>query len=410
MSWGRFAFRESGPNGIPVLVRLLALDVKDPTDALYQRQPTVVHAVFYVHLFHMRYPTLGLFAALSLKALAQPPIQLEWSALLPYGTGPWLPLPRISVHQDTTAWMVHDNNDTWTTSDGIVRSYLEDGTPITGYMPYYRLNCGHLDYAIDFTLRNDSMWGVSLHENLGNSDRLYCANTPAGDHEPNNELNGLDLPDGAYALHVSSSRWFISAWHQVSTTERLSRIVALDFSNNVLWETDLPMVTPGYPDTQGPSRTLVERGDSLGVAAFPELIWLDADTGEPLGSTTLYTGDLGVGAVLWNGEAFLWAAHADGLLHYGKLNGLAEPLWSSSIAGSTVNGIAEDVQGRLWIGGTAGVNGMLTRISPAGAVEGSWPQYASVTDVVFHNDRLFWTGSLMINEIDSYLMVGTPNP
>jgi hypothetical protein len=383
----------------------LALDVKDPTDALHQRQPTLIHAVFYVHLFHMRHPTLGLLAALSLQAMAQPPIQLEWSVILSNSCDSTA-LPKISAQDGIVSWMIYDVEWTWSTQDGIVRRYLEDGTAITGYTPTYLIGCGTLDRPIDFTLRNDSLWGVSRLMNVGGDpqDVLYCADSPSGEYAPDNALNGFELHDGAYDLLVGSSTWFISAWHEVSQSELLSRIVALDLANNVLWETDLPLPQPGA------RRTLAMRGDTLVVAAFPELYWLDMSTGAILGSTTVYTGGMGAGRVLWNGGSFLWAAHADGLLHYGKLNDQLQPVWSSSLAGSTVNGIAQDAQGRLWIGGNVGDSGMLTRISANGGLDGTWPQNASVSDLLFHNGRLIWTGELITNETDSYLTSGTPNP
>ena len=114
--------------------------------------------------------------------------------------------------------------------------------------------------------------------------------------------------------------------------------------------------------------------------------------------------------MLWNGTEFLWAANADDLLRFGKLDEQAVPVWSNSVAGSTVKAIAEDAQGRLWIGGNIGTSGMLTRISSSGVVEGTGPQNRSVTDLLFHNGRLAWTGYLLGNGLTAYLIVGTPQP
>ena len=295
---------------------------------------------------------------LIMQAMAQPPVDLQWSVIIPNSNDP-LVRPRISAHQSIISWMLFDLNMQWSTTDGIVRSYLEDGTAITGAVPDHFIGCGSLDRPIDFTLRNDSLWGIASWQFIGGTpqDVLYCANAPAGNYAPDAASNGPDLYDGAYDLLVASSRWFISAWHQVSPTEFLSRIVALDLANNVLWETDLPLPPPGAP------RTLAMRGDTLVVAAFPDIYWLNASTGAIIGSTSVYSGGQGSGRILWNGGNFLWAAHADGTLHYGRLDDLAQPLWSNSLAGSTVNGIAEDAQGRLWIGGNDGAGGLLTRIS-----------------------------------------------
>lgn len=333
---------------------------------------------------------------------AQLPITVNWSVFLPYGSemdSPGL----ISVDQNTVSWMVLDSNLAWTTSDGIVRQYFLDGTEISGPWPDYSIGCGSLDIYRDFELRNDSLWGVSQWQYIS-GPITYCANGPSGGYSQDPLENGQELQDGVHDLLVGTNAWFICAWHEVDFGQRDGRIVALDLSDNVLWQVDLPESQFGAP------HTLALRGDTLVVGAFPVIHWLDVASGAHLGSTTVYSGPPGTGRVLWDGGNFLWAAHADGTLHYGRLNDLASPLFANAIAGSTVNAITKDAQDRMWIGGNNGATGSLTRIGTNGDIEGVWPQSGSVTDLEFASGKLFWAGRLMPNAPDSYLICGTPNP
>lgn len=333
---------------------------------------------------------------------AQLPITVNWSVFLPYGSemdSPGL----ISIDQDTVSLMVLDSSLAWTTSDGIIRRYLSDGTGITGWWPEHFIGCGSLDGYVDFEMRNDSLWGVS-HWQFISGPITYCANSPSGGYSQDPLENGEFLEDGVLDLLVGSSHWFICAWHDVDFGQRDGRIVALDLNDNVLWQVDLPENVFGTP------HTLALRGDTLVVGAFPHLHWLDVSSGAHLGSTTVYNGPPGTGRVLWDGGNFLWAANADGTLHYGRLNDLAAPLFANAIAGSTVNAITKDAQDRMWIGGSNGPAGAITRISPSGNVDGTWAYSASVTDIEFAGGRLHWAGRLLPNAPDTYLISGTPNP
>lgn len=333
---------------------------------------------------------------------AQLPVTINWSSFLPYGSEVNAP-GLISIDQDTVAWMVLDESMQWTTWDGIIREFLTDGTGITGYTPYLYINCGSLDHYVDFEMRNDSLWGVSSWQYLS-GPITYCANSPSGDYSQNAMENGEYLHDGVLDLLVGSNKWFICAWHEVSFTQRDARIVALDMSNTVLWQVDLPEADFGVV------HTLAQRGDTLVLGAFPHLHWLDATSGALLGTTTVYNGTSGTGRVMWDGGSFFWAAHANDTLHYGRLDAQAVPLFTNALPGSSVNAIAKDAQDRLWIGGTTGSSGTLTRISATGAVDGTWTYGASVTDMEFANGRLFWAGRLLPNATESYLVCGTPNP
>ena len=351
----------------------------------------------------MRYHQFLIAALLPLYANAQPPVTLEWSAIQPindvYGG-----VPRIGILDDTTFWMVVDGYDY--TNQGNIRRYLSDGTRLEGLYPYGSVGCGSLNRPIDFTVRNDSLWGLSFYNPFGwPEEGLYCLQSPGGEYLPESDQNG-DLWDGAYDLLVSNSACYMSTWRAFAQGEVDNRVVALDLSNNVMWETVMDSSQSSYAIR----RTLADRGDTVVVAAFPEVYWLDAGTGAVLGSTTVYSGGEGAGQVLWNGTEFLWAAYADDLLRFGKLDAQAVPVWSNSVAGSTVKAIAQDAQGRLWIGGSTGSVGSLTRISSSGIVEGTWPQNHSVTDLLFQNGRLFWTGYLLGDERTAYLIAGTPQP
>lgn len=333
---------------------------------------------------------------------AQLPITVDWSVFLPYGSEMDAP-GLINIDQDTVSLMVLDSSNAWSTSDGIIRQYLSDGTSITGYWPEYTIGCGTLDHYVDFAMRNDSLWGISGWQYIS-GPITYCTNSPSGGFSQDPMENGEFLEDGVRDLLVGRSSWYICAWHDVSQSQRDGRIVALEMSDNVLWQVDLPM------NDFGEAHTLAIRGDTLVVGAFPELHWLDVASGAHLGTTTLYTGPPGTGRVLWDGGSFLWAANAGGTLHYGRLDDLAAPLFANAIAGSSVNAIAKDAQDRLWIGGTNGAGGVLTRIGPSGNVDGTWTHGASVSDLEFAGGKLYWTGRLLPNAPDTYLICGTPNP
>lgn len=333
-----------------------------------------------------------------------PPATMEWSVTLPYGSGYDLPT-RISVDHDTTYWMLSDDIDQFTISDGVLRRYDANGLALTGYWPESTsIGCGgSLDHPVDFFVRNDSIWGIAYWQQLA-GDILFCAQDPSGTWTPDASLNGAELSDGVRSMLVLGNLRYLCAWHQTSYTQTDSRVVALDLTNNVIWDTSLPAT--GF----GTVQSAAELGDSLGVAAFPDLYWLHATDGQYTSTTQLYTGGIGHGVVLRNGADLYWAANDSDAVHFGKLDLSGNAIWSGTAPEITVNAIAVDDQGRLWIGGNGATEGKLIKVEANGDYTGTYTNGATITDVDFSNGRLSWTGRLTPNDPASYLINTIPDP
>ncbi len=338
-------------------------------------------------------------------AIAQtPPAAVQWTVILPYGSSLDTPA-RISVDQGITYWMLEDDIPHWTIGDGVIRRYDPDGLPLDGAYPNTTsIGCsGTLDRPIDLFVRNDSIWGIAYWRQLGGGI-LFCAQGPSGTWVPDNTINGYELADGVSSMLVTADRRYLCAWHEVSHDVRDGRVVAMDLANNVIWDVQLP--TPAY----GAIHALAVMGDSVAVASFPDLYWLDASTGALLSTTTLYSGGSGHGSVLSNNGSLYWAASVSGMVHYGKLDATGASLWSGTASGSTVNAIAVDDQDRLWIGGNGSSEGRLIKVEADGTYEGSYSTGETITDLDFTNGRLSLTGKWTANDPSSYLINTIPEP
>ncbi len=340
-------------------------------------------------------------------AIAQtPPAAVQWTVIVPYGSSVYNPT-RICVDQGLTYWLVRDDIPQWTLGGGVIRSYDQAGLPMEGYSPNPTyIGCGgSLGAPEDFFVRNDSIWGIARWQYVGgDQDMLFCAQGPSGTWFPDHTINGDFLYDGASSMLVTADRRYLCAWHDVSQDVRDGRVVAMDLANNVIWDVQLP--SPAY----GAIHSLAVMGDSVAVASFPDLYWLDASTGALLSTTTLYSGGSGNGSVLSNNGSLYWAASVSGTVHYGKLDAAGASLWSGTASGSTVNAIAVDDLDRLWIGGNGNSEGRLIKVEADGTYEGSYSTGETITDIDFTNGRLSLTGKWTVNSASSYLINTIPEP
>ncbi|MEZ4740679.1 MAG: two-component regulator propeller domain-containing protein [Flavobacteriales bacterium] len=336
-----------------------------------------------------------------------PPVTVEWQVTLPYGSQDDWP-PRISVDQGITFWMLSDDFDQYSISDGVIRRYDANGLSLTGTYPEATtIGCGgSLDHPVDLFVRNDSIWGIAYWQTLGGApqDILYCAQGPSSVWVPDANANGAELHDGIHSMLVYADRRYLCAWHEPSTGQRDGLIVALDHLENVLWTTELPS------NSYGTVQSAAELGDSIAVAGFPDLYWLRRSDGMHSSTTQLYTGAQGSGVVLRNGTDLYWAATEAGTVHYGKLDLLGNAVWSGTAPEISVNAIAVDDQGRLWIGGNGASEGKLIKVEADGTNAGTFTNGATITDLDFTNGRLSWTGRMIANDPTSYLINTTPDP
>ncbi|MBL7951740.1 MAG: hypothetical protein JNM62_08465 [Flavobacteriales bacterium] len=341
-------------------------------------------------------------------AAQAPPVNVQWSVLLATGSETNEPL-RICVDQGITYWLMEDALGLWTQSDGVIRRYDANGMALTGYAPEApSIGCNaSLDHHIDFHVRNDSIWGISRVQNLGGSqaqDILFCAQSPDSTWRPDGSINGEFLSDGVNGLLVTAETRYLCAWHEVSPEQADGRVIAFDMNDALLWDVALPLV--GF----GAVHALAAAGDSLAVAAFPYLHWLQTSTGAHTSSTTLYSGDAGQGVLITAGNELYWAAESGGTVHYGKHDATGASVWSGTAPGITVNAIAVDAQGRTWIGGNGPTAGNLIKVLADGTLEGTYTFGATVADIDFSNGRLSWTGQLMTGDPSSYLINAIPQP
>ncbi len=337
---------------------------------------------------------------------AQIPVDLQWSALNAFGSEELAAIapPRLYTDNGRIAWMLYDLAINWTTSDGIIRRFEQNGVPLTASWPEVDyIGCGSLDRPIDFAMRNDSLWGISYRQLLsGDQDILYCAQAPGGIYEPDYAANGSALYDGVHDMHLHGTSWYLCAWQQMAPGETQGRILSLDHGANVIWETTLGPAAFGNPTR------VARKGDSLAVAAFPLLFWLDVSNGAVIGSAVLYEAEEGVGRITVRDGQVSWAASTGGTLYFGRLDVDGAPLWSGSTTAHSVAGVGVDDEGRLWIGGSVPGSGMITGISAEGLPFGAWPHAASVSDLRFEEGRLIWTGKVLQGSGASYLISTIP--
>jgi hypothetical protein len=335
-----------------------------------------------------------------------PPATVEWYVVLPYGSSQDTPA-RISVDQGVTYWMVEDDIPAWVVGGGVIRRYDPNGLTLTGYSPELTsIGCGGaLDHPIDLHVRNDSIWGIAYWQQLGPpQDVLFCAQSPIGAWTPNAMANGAFLHDGVRSMLITADRRYLCAWHESSADQRDGRILSFDLADNVLW--DVPLPEPTY----GTVQSIAALGDSIAVAAFPNVHWLQASTGAYTSTIALYTGAEGAGIILVNGGELYWAARVAGAVQYGKLDGGGNALWSGSAPDLDVLAIAVDDLGRLWIGGNGTNEGRIVKVEANGMFAGSYSYARSVTDIDFSNGRLSWTGALSPGSDSTYLINTTPEP
>ena len=332
------------------------------------------------------------------------PLNLEWSAFLPYGSDE-RPSTRVCIDGPNTAWLLEDDlMMELTTGDGVVRRYDPNGLPLDDY-PYISFGCGSLDAPIDLFVRNDSVWILMYWQLIsGDQEMKYCLRTPGGEYSPAT-IPEPDLHQAAMDLYVEGTYCTISASYDSTTTVEHQRLTMVDLNGTVIWD----MIYPtgqfnGFSALEG-----VAGGDLL-VADFPELHWFSSSDGDIVWTISVYSGaPTRRGDVkIWNNEIY-WAATEGTTIHYGRTAFDGTPIWSDAIASSDISKLTVDPQGRMWLVGAYGGQGVLNVIGADGIPIGTWNYGAVLSDIAAGNSNITITGALSNTSPDSFVVTGTPD-
>lgn len=333
------------------------------------------------------------------------PLNVDWSAFLPYGSENGWPLSRVCIDGPNTAWLLEDDlMMELTTSDGVVCRYDANGLPLDAY-PFASFGCGSLDHPIAFFVRNDSVWILMYHQLIGGDQPISCClRTPGGEYQPSSG-SPFTIQQTATDIYIEGTDCTISASSDSTFTEAHQRLTRVDVSGNVIWEVMFPTDQfNGFSAVEG-----VVGGDLL-VADFPDLHWFSPSNGDLVATISAYTGapTLKGDVKIWNNEIY-WAATEGATIHYGRTAFDGTLVWSDSIASSDVTEIAVDDQGRMWLIGTFAGQGVLSVIGADGVLIDTWYYGAALSDVDFGNSRITITGAMSSTSPDSFMVTGIPN-
>lgn len=347
----------------------------------------------------MRTLLLVIICLTSVAMMAQqPPIDLQWSAFYPSGSQ-----PRIVLSSDgtNTAWMIEDEDWGMTSGDGIIWRYDSMGVPIESYWVVLSANCGSLDTHTDFTLRNDSMWSVSVHQFVGGDQpTVFCVNTPGSSWGPA-PLTDF-LTKRATDLLVTSSHVYICGSQDSTETIRKQSLYALDLLGNLIWDTVF------NADQFSDLSHMAIWNDQWMVAEFPFLHHFSETDGSLISSQGLYMGaSTNNGRIHVVGNELYWAAAENGIMHFGKLDANGAEAFSSTTPANDVTGLTVDPQGQMWVTcGQAPDN--IKVIDASGATVSNYTYGAETHDVVFGNGQISIAGSLNTTTTESFLINGIP--
>lgn len=353
------------------------------------------------------------------RAMAQaPPIDVLWSAFLPYGSTSY-DLGgqgcRISMDGNTTAWAVNDDLGlNATMEDEVVWRFDSNGLILDTSSPYASFNCGSFDRMVDFRLSNDVPLGLHWKQTLAGGYG-FCLFVEGGLVFQSSFAEDLDTGDHPAGLFFDGTSAYITSWRDSSATSvDHHRITAVDMEANAVWDRY-------YPPTQFQRLgQITGYNGALAVTDFPLLHRFEVTNGDLLGSSALYAGTPGQGAVQVKDGELYWAAQADGTLHYGKLDAAGNVLWTGTHAAIWAEtqgrerfqrALAVDDLGRMWIpSGYDTSPGRLLRIGSDGSTVDSYSFGTTVSHVAGANGRIAFAGKFAPNDASSYLIVGMPQP
>lgn len=359
----------------------------------------------------MRPLLLALLFGPTLPALAQfPPIDLEWSALRPFGSGE-AQIARDPVQGDYR-WSVLDDIMLLTNNDELLYPILADGTDLAPASPA-GINVGTLDHLVDMELRDGTLYAVVRHQNISGSPQDVYWHLLGAANELTIQSAEEELDDVAHDLLVTDDGAYIAGASRTNTGLQC-RLIHTDLQGNLLWDA---WWDPIGSDSYGQFTSVALIGDTVVAISHPLMVLFDRATGAPLGQIdyTLGTGTLapGMARCAIRGQRIYWIlANPEGL-QYGQydfsiaLNTLTEQLLTGALAHVAV---ALDDIGNTWFAYNQDGQGRWIKTDAEALAIASGTLYGGISDLRSSGGKLSFTGLFDALQGSSYVFTGTPQP
>jgi hypothetical protein len=346
----------------------------------------------------MRLITLLQICLGALSGIAQqPPIDLQWTAFNHAGG-----LSRTVLSGDgiNTAWMIDD--ETLTGLSGIW-TYDSVGAPFEAFWPVFDAECGNSNSYVDLTWRNDTMWNIT-NRSVGNGESTFCMGAAIAEFGAfasfEYPLNG-SLSERATDLLLADWLYICGSIDSTQTIRRQA-LFAFDLVGNFIWDSVFP--SQQFMEF---SHMAMWNGQWM-VAEFPHLHQFSEIDGSLVSSQTLYVGSGSAkGRLHVAGGELYWAAHKNGIMHYGKIGSDGVEVFSSTTPANDVTGLTVDGQGRMWVTCGQG-SGNIKVIDASGAGLTNYTYGHKTHDVLFANNRITIVGRQNSIGNETFLISGIP--
>ena len=362
------------------------------------------------------HPTRSFLAALVLApsfALAQAPIDVEWIALRPFGSG----AARIAhdAASDSYIWAVND--DSTPPNDEFILPIAADGTDLGPAYPS-AFSVGSLDALTDLEMLDSVAYALMYHQNISGNPQLVNWTVLGADNDIVQEDPLLD--EIANDMYVDATGIYVCGIRQLAdlTSEYTGRVMRTDLQGNMLWNV---LWNDDTTPTEATFSSVTVMGDSVIVADFPDLVIFNKNDGTFIGTygpvigNASITGPARISAL---GHRLYYAMGVADTLYYGNwdfysLGGSVQGTLATEGFPTDVTGVDLEVTelGEVWISCNALDHGRLLRTdfesNPIGSIA---EVYNGITDIDWANGSLSITGWLDFATSTTYVVTGTPQP
>lgn len=347
-----------------------------------------------------------LFAACWLNhAMGQPPLTVEWVAMLPFGSGEvWIDRDNVTGRY---LWAVDQEF-----LDELICSFDSSGNDLSSASGEY-FNVGSLDHLRDIEVIDGNRCYIMHHQNIAGDPQDIFWHLFAGSGEEIFESGSDSIHDYANDLCADGGDLFIGGVSDITSAPFWNgRVIRADTSATISWDmswNDGTLASSGF-------LAVAAHGDTIVAAAFPLVVLFARANGAYIDQLALFSGDPAShrsGHVIEHDGILHWAVGMDSTLYYGAWDLESGAIWSGdttfTTTAATVDVVVDD-EGHTWIGCTADNAGQVLRINQGGTLLGTYPTYARVTDLEWALGRLCITGQLAPDDPTTYIVTGIPIP
>lgn len=351
---------------------------------------------------------LAALVLIPVLASAQAPIDVEWIALRPYGSG----AAHIAHDEASDSYIWAVNDDATPPNDEFILPITADGTDLGPAYPS-ALSVGSLDGLMDLEMLDSVTYALMYHQNISGSPQLVNWSVLGAENDIVQDDPLLD--EMAHDMHVDGTGLYVCGTRQLAelASEYTGRLLHTDLQGNVLWNI---LWNDDTTPTEATFSSVAVMGDSVIVADFPNLLIFDRSDGsfigteDPSSMTPPLHGDASIAV---NGQRLTWAMAAADTLYFGVWDFEQGSGNGAFIQfGTLVTGIDLVVteQGESWVSFNAEDHGKLLRMGTDGGALSVSTVYNGITDIDWANGSLSITGWLDFATSTTYVVTGTPQP